>query len=136
MGAPFPLRQLDTASKMSAHADIVSLETIRNYVINWVRNPDPRGKFAKRMKWLQWLPDDVILFALRKMRYGGNVLFAEGKPIGHVFFQRHGDDLHMFSIAVVKHLQGLGWAKHQLEVFLNEALADRTVQRVRLSAGN
>lgn len=51
-----------------------------------------------------------------------------------MFFQRHGSDLHMFSVSVAEKYQGRGYAARALSRFIDHARTIPGVNRVRLGA--
>ena len=108
---------------------------IRDYVIHWIRNPDPGSTFDKLSKYIRLLPDKLLLKMMMKLNYDGLLFSESSEIISHVFFQRHGDALHMFSISVTDKYQKLGFAEKSLCQFVKHAQSLPGINRVRLGGG-
>lgn len=133
MARHFDVRAFDAGTPLSPAT--VNLETLENYITRWARNPDPGSFFAKFNRFIRWLPDWLYIAFLRRKGYGGHILFKDGSPIGHVFYQRHGNEIHMFSIEVEEQYRGLGYGHGLMRSFLLE-MSDRTeIDVLRISAG-
>lgn len=133
----FDLRALDAAEPVTTTT--VDTESISRYVAYWARHPDP-GSFFEKFTWfIRWLPDALLLFALFKLGYGGTILFRDGKPIGHIFYQRQWfgrrNEVHMFSIAVHEAHRKLGFANRLMRAFLLEMGERAEIDVLRISAG-
>src|SRR5690349_4034275 len=95
--------QLPTPILVSTHRAVC-----RDYLRWWIANPDPSGRFARKTRWLRWLPAPVLTWILLALGYDGLIFVSEDGIIGHVFFQRRGDALHGFSTAVSDEFAGCG----------------------------
>jgi hypothetical protein len=89
---------------------------IRDYVLWWIRNPDPTGAFAAKTRWRRWLPGALVIRAMLAAGYDGIVYKIDAVPMGHIFFQRHGADIHVFSAGVSEPYEG---RKYSLVMFLD-----------------
>ena len=107
---------------------------VQNHVAHWIKHPDKGSVFARRTRFIRWLPKAALFKLLRLGRYDGLIFFQPGEVIAHVFFQRHGKDLHMFSVAVAQKHRGLGYAERALRCFIEHARAIPGIARVRLGA--
>ncbi len=85
-------------------------DALCDYLLHWIRHPEAGSTFEARTQWLCWLPDSMLVRALFALGYDG-IVYPKGETIvGHVFFQRHGDALHGFSMAVDPALEGDGYS--------------------------
>lgn len=107
---------------------------IQDHVAHWIKNPDKGSVFARKTRLLRWLPRTALFKLLQIGRYDGLIFFQPGEVIAHVFFQRHGSDLHMFSVAVAPAHRGNGYAEQALRCFIEHARARPGISRVRLGA--
>ncbi len=133
----FDLRALDAATPLATAA--VDIESAWRYVVHWARHPDP-GSFFEKFTWfIRWLPDALLLFALFKLGYGGTILFRDGKPIGHIFYQRQWfrrrNEVHMFSIWVERQYRKRGYGNQLMRSFLLEMGERDYIKILRISAG-
>lgn len=108
---------------------------VKDYVASWVKNANPKGKFYKKTRFIRRLPGSIILRLLRGLKYDGLLFEKNGKVAVHVFFQRHGNALHMFSVAAEQGFGGKGLATEALEGFLEYARAVPEIKSVRIGAG-
>ena len=109
----------------------------RQHLIDWMRNPDPGSAFDRKMRFLQWLPDAVLLFLLVHVFDYGGLVWVDDKEqvVGHVMHQRHGHDLHIFSVWVEKPFRKHGVGAEMVRAELEHAREDRSIRRVRGGAG-
>lgn len=111
-------------------------DSLNEYVLHWARNPKPGSKFARFTWMLRLLPDFMYLWALRRLHYGGQLMLDEtGSVIGHVFYQRHGDEIHLFSIEVHEEHRERGYANRLMHSFLIEMGHRTHINWLRISAG-
>lgn len=111
------------------------LDMVDRYILNWIRNPDPNGSFSKVSRWVSWVPDKALLGLMRGLKYDGLVFSEPGQIVAHSFYQRHGDALHMFSVAVSNGFEGRGCAEKALLAFLEHGRSVDGITKVRLGAG-
>lgn len=133
----FDLRTLSAATPLATAA--VDIESAWRYVVHWARHPDP-GSFFDSFTWfIRWLPDALLLFVLFKLGYGGTILFLDGKPIGHIFYQRQWfrrrNEVHMFSISVEPKYRNQGYGNQLMQSFLLEMGKREYIKFLRISAG-
>ena len=105
---------------------------IRDYVLWWVRNPDPTGAFAVKTRWRGWLPGRLVVRALLALGYDGVVYQMDATVIGHIFFQRHGADLHIFSAGVSEPYEGHKFSLVMLLDCVAYAATLPAIRRVRV----
>jgi hypothetical protein len=108
---------------------------VRAYVVWWIRHADPGGRFAAKTRCLRWLPASWLLRMLFAAGYDGLVYLKDDRVIGHVFFQRHGADLHGFSTAVSPPYAGHGYSVVILLDYLAHASRMPGVARARVGRG-
>ena len=109
--------------------------TIRDYVLNWTRNPDIGSEFDQRTKELRKLPDSELLMILKGMNYD-MFLGYEDRVVGHLAFERHDDGLHVFSVSTTSEYRSKPLVVRGLvSAFLNYLRATKE-KNFRLSAGN
>ncbi len=107
---------------------------VRDYVVRWALHPDRGGAFARRTRWLRRLPRRWLARLLLLLRYDGVVYRREGRILGHVFFQRHGDALHGFSTAVAEH-GGRGQSVVMMLDYVAFASQFQGIARARIGRG-
>lgn len=127
------IRALQAAGSLTPTT--IDTASIEEYVLYWARHPQPGSIFAKLTRFLRWLPDSAYLFTLRKLRYGGHILFLKGRPIGHIFYQQHGSEIHMFSIEVEHIWRTMGYGNRLMRSFLLEMGERDDIDILRISAG-
>lgn len=105
------------------------------YVLHWIRNPDPGSAFERAMKKLRLhlLPDYLLFRLLLALRYDG-IIFLDGGVAGHIFFQRHGTNLHAFSFFLREDVRGQGRTTQMMRSLHSHCRA-RDLQLVRMTAG-
>jgi len=109
--------------------------TIRDYVLDWTRNPDIGSEFDERTRELRKLPDSELLMILRGMNYDV-FLGYEDKVVGHLAFQRRDDGLHVFSVSTAsEYRSNYGMVMDLFSCFL-KYLKSSDEKEFRLSAGN
>ncbi len=108
---------LRSSGRDSAHV------TAHRHTVHWLRNPDPGSPFEKKMRFLFWLPDMVLIPLLVLLRYNGLLFLHPERDeiLGHVFFQKHADGLHLFSAWMVPEQRGTGAAISMIQSFLLHA---------------
>ena len=109
---------------------------MHSYMIHWARNPDPGSWFDWMTIWRHWVSDRMLIHLLFQLRYGCQLLLEDGKVVSHIFHQRHGDELHLFSIFTIESRQHSGIAKRMLREWLLASWDTRGINKVRISAGN
>ncbi|MBX7138016.1 MAG: GNAT family N-acetyltransferase [Oligoflexia bacterium] len=116
----------------SARATQICIE----HVAKWAKEPVETSIFAQRTRWLRHvpIPDRLLVKALRAMRYDGLMFIGADGVIAHVFFQRHPNELRMFSVAVAEPFQGHGLAERALEQFVQYAKGCPGVESLRFGA--
>ena len=128
------LRRVPAPCLVSDHPPQFS-RAVRDYASWWVRHPAPGGAFAAKTRWLRWLPAPWPMRILKARGYDG-LLYPHGDAIcGHVFFQRHGSDLHGFSTAVHDPLTGAGCSVVMVLDYVAYAAQLRGVVRARVGQG-
>lgn len=107
------------------------------HVMMRIKRANPGGMFARITWWMALLlPERIVRIILRKMRYDGNLfLDEEGRPAMDVFWQRHGDALHMFAVWIRGDLRKQGLLQHVIRHFLEYARRQPGISGARLSAG-
>jgi hypothetical protein len=108
---------------------------VQNYVSHWIRNPDKGSAFDRATRLIRWMPDTGLFALMRMMKYDGLVFTKPGEVLAHTFFQRHGHDLHMFSVSVADEYRGQGLAEKAILRFIEHARTLPDVDRIRLGAG-
>lgn len=116
------MRQVLVADLLRSGND-TARATAHRHTVHWLRNPDPGSPFEKKTQFLRWLPDVVLIPLLVLLRYNGLLfLHAERDEIlGHVFFQKHTDGLHLFSAWMTESERGTGAAVGMIRAFLVHA---------------
>ena len=66
----------------------------------WARHPDAGSNFARSIGRLPDIADAELFAALSQKGYDGLLYTNENEIVGHCFFQRHGAELHGFSVWV------------------------------------
>lgn len=126
----------------NARRDDTIRPRVRNYVIHWIRHPDHGSTFERKTRWFRWcvlplLPQRFVLWYMLRQHYNG-LLFEHthvGGIVVHVFFQRRGDALHMFSVSTNPEYRGRRYALQALVYFITYAYGIGGITRVRLGAG-
>jgi hypothetical protein len=107
----------------------------RDYLVWWIRHPDPSGMFAARTRRLRWLPSPLLLRLLFARGYDGLLYVKDGAVVGHLFFQRRGSDLHGFSTAVSEPFAGAGYSVRIMLDFVAYASQVPGIVRARVGRG-
>ncbi len=127
-----PLRVVVTAEQGSTPPPYVS-----SYILGCLAAPDEGSEFAERLakSGLAQLPEQQRISALMNAGYIALLFPLEEAMVGHAFLQRHGPELHLFSLTVNRPHRGqdLGW--HIVREVLAFAREMSGIQRVRLSRG-
>lgn len=108
---------------------------VQDYVAHWIRNPDKGSAFDKATRLVRWLPDRALFGLMRMLKYDGLLFTQPGEVVAHTFCQRHGSDLHMFSVSVNPSYRGQGLAKKALQAFIEYGRNLDGIERIRLGAG-
>lgn len=106
-----------------------------SHVDYWVKHPDEGSSFEKVARYVRRVPSRALLPMMQLMRYDGLICRRDDHAIAHLFFQRHGTALHMFSIWVAPELQGRGLGSKLVVAFLEWSRARSDISSVRLGAG-
>lgn len=111
-------------------------DAVKAYLTDCARAAPESTNFARLTRHLHDLPEDLFLSALIAQSYDGLVFTQDDRILGHVFFQRHGSELHGFSSAV--HKPGRGqklWAIFPLDFVAFASKCDGII-KARMGAGN
>jgi hypothetical protein len=108
---------------------------VRDYIMRWVARPVSGSCFAVRTRWLRWLPSRLLVRLLANRGYDGLLYALPDRIIGHVFFQRHGDAIHIFSAAVDEEFEGRGYSGVMLLDCLTHASGLKGVTLARMGTG-
>jgi len=108
---------------------------VRDYLAWWISHADPSGTFAAKIGWVEGVPDERLTRALFVLGYDGLIYLTGDAVVGHVFFQRHGADVHGFSTAVSDGLDGHGYSVVMMMDYVSYALRLAGVARVRVGTG-
>ena len=73
---------------------------------------------------------------LKTAGYGGIVLGRDDHVVGNAFYQKQGDQLHLFSLWTHPTLRGIGLGYELTLDFIDHAREISGINRVRLGAGN
>lgn len=109
---------------------------LRKYITWWIRHPDPRGTFAATIGWRRWLPGSLIVRKLLASGYDGLIYGPDTEVIGHIFYQRRGDDIHGFSAAVEPPFEGRKYSVVMILDYMVYAAGLPGVRRARAGTGN
>lgn len=110
---------------------------VHSYILSCLAAPDEGSDFAQQLaqSGLAQLPMERRLETLLQAGYLA-LLYPEGEGmVGHAFLQRHGAELHLFSLTVNQPHRGqdIGWSiVVDLLAFARELAG---IERVRLSKG-
>lgn len=107
-------------------------KTVERYVVDKIRNADRAGLFHKKTRFISRLPKTVLLKLMKMQGYDGIVFEEKGKIISSVFFQRHGNALHMFGITVEPTMRGKGMATESTIEFIKHAKKVQGITLVRI----
>jgi hypothetical protein len=107
------------------------------YVVECIRKPDPGSEFEKKTRHIRNLPGWVLVPLMLMAGYGGIVFFEEEKNeiIGHLFFQKHRDGLHLFSLKTLGKHGGTGLARKMHDLWFEWVWEKTAIRRLRLGAG-
>ena len=81
-------------------------EAVLLHVGWWARHPEPGSNFERANGGIQDNSDAAIFAVLNQRGYDGLLYLDEREIIGHCFFQRHGAELHAFSLWVNEQHRG------------------------------
>lgn len=109
-----------------------------DYVMYWIKNPEPMSVFARRTRYIRLFPQFALKLLIRHLNflnYDG-LLFIKNKTIaGHIFYQRHDRELRAFSLAVSPEFSNKSYYKHIVKKFLIIAFGDQTINGVIIGKG-
>jgi GNAT superfamily N-acetyltransferase len=108
---------------------------LRNYIVNWVRNPDKKSIFDRKTRFIRWLPSVLLIVILKFFRYGGTILCVSGEIVSHAFYQKHGPEWHIFSVTVKENCRRQGCATAVIRQLLQKAYSNNLLKGVRLGNG-
>ena len=132
----FDLRTL-TVSSPPTDTVVIDPAAAEQRVLQWARHPVPGSVFARWTWAIRRLPDTLLMWELRRRKYGAQILFRGGAAVGHIFHQEHhGCEAHMFSIEVDAVYRSLGYGNQLMRAFLLEMGRREHIEFVRLGAGN
>jgi len=113
---------------------------LRKHTLMCARNPNPGSVFDKRTRLARRLPDSLYFYWLRKKLYGGffavEIETVRPRLIGHIFYQRHASDIHVFSVFTIESRRGEGIATNALLNFLTQVWEKTEFRSVRLGEDN
>jgi hypothetical protein len=107
----------------------------QQYVLHWIKNPNPGSKFDLRLKEMKILPGDTAIQLLLQKGYEGLLMFLSGEIIGHLFYQKHEDHWAVFSFYTAPEVCGRGYATEAAKCLLRMAYKNRSVNYVILGEG-
>ena len=107
----------------------------RDYLRWWINHPDLTGRFARKTRWLRWLPTPVLTWILLTLGYDGLIYSSDAGIIGHVFFQRRGNALHGFSTAVSDEFAGSGYSVLMVLDYVAYASSTAGIVKARIGTG-
>lgn len=87
------------------------------------------------MRFIKWLPDRALTKLLKTFRYDGLIYSHPGEIVAHVMFQRHGKDLHVFSVFVAEQHRGKQFAEKAIIGLFEYAKKRPDIERVRIGGG-
>ena len=108
---------------------------VHEYLRWWIDHADDQGAFARRLRWLRWLPSAVLLRLLTALDYDGLLYQDSTGVLGHVFYQRHGEALHGFSVGVGERPSRHGLGAVMLLDYIAVASAMPGVASARIGRG-
>lgn len=108
---------------------------LKRYLAWWLTHPDPGSNFDKSTRLFRWLPARLVLGILVSLGYDGLIYWRDGRIIGHLFFQRHGDALCAFSLAVADEVRGQGWSNLLVLDFVAYAAQAPGIRRASVGSG-
>jgi hypothetical protein len=112
-----------------------STPVLREYLLWWIGNPNPTGRFRAQTRWLHWVPPPLRVRSLFALGYDGLIYVRNGAIMGHVFYQRHGSSIHGFSTAISEPFNGKGYSVAMVLDFVAHAHNTPGVGRVRVGVG-
>jgi len=120
-------------SKVFSQTDKIDEDylNIRNYIISWIKKS---GRFSKNRKWTKWIPMDILTI-MRLLNYDAFIYLKNRKIVGHIFFQWHGEILHVFSVFIDSEYQNTGVFVKLIADFLNYISNLTKMKKIRIGAG-
>lgn len=121
---------------LSEHKDN---QSICEYAKEKALSPDKDSEFGK--KWYiqiiaKVIPAKVFIFLMiHALRYDGFIAEEDGQIVGHLFFQRHSNELHCFSIYTREDFRGNDIGTFSTFRFITHAIRRKEIQKVRISKG-
>lgn len=121
--------------KMLCASELAMANPAMKHVITWMRNPDPKSEFGRRVRDLQDRGDAHFLSILLAQGYDGILLIgADDSVVGHVFFQKHCDSIQAFSFFIKEDDRRRGYVANMLRRLL-EVTRQHRVHKLRITAG-
>jgi hypothetical protein len=102
----------------------------------WSRHADADSNFARATRDLVDGPDALRVAALIERGYDGLLYLQDDAIAGHLFFQRHGGEMHAFAAWSDERLRASGLMASAPLDFIAYARATDGVTRVRIGAGD
>lgn len=102
----------------------------------WARHPDADSNFARSIGRLPDIADAELFAALIQKGYDGLLYTNENEIIGHCFFQRHGAELHGFSVWVSEQHRGGNLMTIACFDFMSYASACQGIVEARFGTGH
>lgn len=106
------------------------------HVAWWAKHPAAGSYFEQAARSLPDVPDPALVALLQEMRYDGLLYLERADIVGHLFFQRHGAELHAFSVWFGESLRGGDMLSVALLDFLAYASDLPGIARARVGATN
>jgi hypothetical protein len=125
----------DLSAPMRVRDELRRSAAAREYVVGWARHPEVGGTFEAKTRRLRRLSDGPLLRVLTTLRYDGILYARDGAIMGHFFFQRHGDALHGFSVAVGAAFEGRGYSRVMMLDYVADASRSPGIVRARIGCG-
>ncbi len=136
-----PGPKIEVVSFISAYkGGWTNLSRYEEYLLKAIKKPDEGSDFAKSIKWIRYIPDNLLWPLLKFLNYEALLLVSSesGEVIGHLAFQGHPlfnvRDKRVFSVFVKEQYRGKGYAKELVLAFLCSSYTQK-IPRVRLGAG-
>jgi GNAT superfamily N-acetyltransferase len=108
---------------------------ISRHAVNLLRTPYSASAFSRKARLVSWLPNASVVRIMRLFGYDGLVLKKGEKIASDIFFQRHGNALHVFSVFTQPEFRGTGITEEAIRQFIHHAKTVKGIARVRIGAG-
>ena len=102
----------------------------------WARHPVADSNFARSIGRLPDIDDAELFATLSRKGYDGLLYTSENEIIGHCFFQRHGAELHGFSVWVSEQHRGGNLMTVACFDFVSYASACQGIVGARIGTGH